>query len=128
MIEQALRDLNPVPDPRAAHDARRAAADLERIIALPRKHGQARAQPRHAHGRRLAVIGVASCIALALVLGLPFLPWRSAPPALAATPPLLAGQLAPGTTGAAVANELDRLATIAAGSGVAGRPGSHYAP
>lgn len=127
MIEQALRDLNPVPDPRAAHDARRAAADLERIIALPRKQGQARAQPRHAHGRRLAVIGVASCIALALVLGLPFLPWRSAPPALAATPPLLAGQLAPGTTGAAVANELDRLATIAAGSGVPGRPGSRYA-
>lgn len=127
MIEQALRDLNPVPDPRAAHDARRAAADLERIIALPRKQGQAGAQPRHAHGRRLAVIGVASCIALALVLGLPFLPWRSAPPALAATPPLLAGQLAPGTTGAAVANELDRLATIAAGSGVPGRPGSRYA-
>jgi len=68
MIEQALRDLNPVPDPRADHDAKRAAADLERIIALPREQGRARAKPRHAHGRRLAVIGIASCIALALVL------------------------------------------------------------
>ena len=112
MIEQALRDLNPVPDPRADHDAKRAAADLERIIALPREQGRARAKPRHAHGRRLAVIGIASCIALALLLGLPFLPWRSAPPALAATPPLLTGQLAPGTTGPAVGNELDQLASI----------------
>ncbi|WP_353509707.1 hypothetical protein [Intrasporangium sp.] len=127
MIEQALRDLNPVPDPQAAHDARRAAADLERIIALPRAAGVEPQKPRHAHGRRLAVIGVASGIALALVLGMPFLPWRSAPPALAATPPLLTGQLAPGTTGPAVANELDRLASIAARSDVPGRPGSRYA-
>lgn len=127
MIEQALRELNPVPDPRAGHDAKRAAVDLERIIALPRDAAQGRPKLRHAHGRRLAVIGVASCIALALVLGLPFLPWRSAPPALAATPPLLTGQLAPGTTGPAVTGELDQLASIAAASDVPGRSGSRYA-
>ena len=127
MIEQVLRDLNPVPDPRAGHDAKRAAADLEQILGLPRETAQARPKPHHPHGRRLAVIGVASCIALALILGLPFLPWRSGPPGAAATPPLLTGQLATGTSGPAVAGELDQLASTAAGSDAPGRPGSRYA-
>lgn len=127
MIKQALRDLDPVPDPLAGHDAARAAADLEQIITLPRDTARIRSKARHAHGRRLAVIGVASCIALALVVGLPFLPWRTAQPALAVTPPLLSGQLAAGTTGPAVADELDGLAEEAARSELPGRLGGSHA-
>jgi hypothetical protein len=126
-MEQTLRDLNPVPDPFAEHDAARAAAALERILALPREVDRARSKPHHAHGRRLAVIAVASGIALVLVVGLPFLPWRTAPAALAATPPLLSGQLAPGTSGQAVADELNQLAAAAARSDLSGRLGGRHA-
>ena len=127
MIEQALRDLNPVPDPLAAQDPARAAADLERILTLSRESAPPAPRPHHAHGRRLAVIGMASVIALFLVVGLPWLPWRTASPAFATTPPLLAGELASGISGRAVAGELDRLAAAAERSTTRGRVGSRYA-
>ncbi|MDV3220438.1 hypothetical protein [Intrasporangium sp.] len=127
MIEQALKQLDPVPDLLAGHDAARATADLEHILALPREAVPSRSKPRHAHGRRLAVIGIASCIALALVVGLPLLPWRAAQPAVAATPPLLSGQLAPGVTGPAVADELGRIAAEAVRSDLPGRLGGSHA-
>ncbi|GAA6527449.1 hypothetical protein [Intrasporangium sp. DVR] len=128
MIEQALRDLNPVQEPLAEVDAVRAAADLERILALPREPAlPQRHRPHHAHGRRLAVIGVASVIALALVVGLPLLPWRSTSPAMAATPPVLAGALVQGGTGAPAARELRELAGAAERSDAPGVRGARYA-
>lgn len=114
MIEQALRELNPVRDERVAYDPDRAAADLERILGLPRPASiSARRAPRHAHGRRLVVIAVASVAALVLVLGLPFMPWRTVAPAFAATPPLLSGELAAGVSGDQARAELLRIADAA---------------
>lgn len=127
MIEQALKELNPVKEPLAGLDAERAAADLERILTLPRETVAPARRPHHAHGRRLAVIGIASVIAVALVVGLPLLPWRTAAPAFAATPPLLTGELATGVAGAPAAAELNRLAVAAERSSARGRLGSRFA-
>lgn len=115
-----LKSLNPVQDTTlAAPDRARFEADLERILANPRPTTRrSRTTPRV-----LVAAGAAVALGLLAVIGIPLLPGSSPSRAMAATPRVLDGSLA---TGSSDLTSLSSVARSTASSSGAASLGSSY--